>query len=106
MSEQYKKTVNEKLDYKFDFKPFTNGREGAKTDFLVSGETITSYILTVDTGITKDSDILEDTDTSILMWFSGGTINSTYKITCLVTTSDSRELERVMFITIVLPKKR
>ena len=106
MSKQFEKTANEELDFKFDFKPFSNGRDGAQTDYLQAGETIASYVLTVETGITKDSDAKADTDTTVLMWMSGGTLNDTYTITCLATTSEARVLERVINIKIVKARAR
>jgi len=106
VSKRFEKTANEVLDYKFDFKPFTNGRTGAETDFLQSGETISSYILTEETGITVDSDALADTNTTVLVWLSNGTLNNVYTVTCLATTSDGREIERVINVKIVKARAR
>jgi len=97
----FEKTVLEVLDYKFDFKPFSNGRKGAETDFLEAGETIESYTLTPETGITIDTDAKADTDTTVLVWYSGGTLNITYSVVCLAVTSEGRTLERVMRLKIV-----
>jgi len=59
------------LDYKFDWKAKTNG-SGA-TDWLAVGETISTYTVTADAGLTKASDSKTDTNTSVTAWLSGGT---------------------------------
>lgn len=80
------------LDYKFDWKAKTNGN--GDSDWLASGETISSYEVTVDTGITNESDAKTDSDTSITVWLSGGTDEVDYEIACKIVTSDSRTDER------------
>lgn len=97
------KTADEVLDYKFDFAPLTNSRTDAESNYLESGETISSFTITEETGITIDSSSLADTNTSVLVWVSGGTLNSNYDITCDAVTSNSRTVERAMNIRIVTP---
>ncbi len=80
------------LDYKFDWKALTNGN--GETDWLASGETISTYEITADTGITVDSDAKTDTDTSITFWLSGGTAEVDYEVACEIVTSASRTDER------------
>lgn len=89
------------LDFKFDFAPLTNGREGADSDWLGSGETISTHTVTVDTGITKDSDSITDSNTSVTVWLSGGTVGQKYRVNCKIVTSDGREEERSMMIKVV-----
>lgn len=75
------------LDYKFDW-----------SDWLASGETISTRTITPETGITVDSDSITDTSTSVTVWLSGGTAGNVYDVACLITTSDSRTDERTMKI--------
>ena len=84
------------LDYKFDWAASTNGN--GSTDWLASGETISSHTITVDTGITKDSSSLTDTNTSVTVWLSGGTAGTDYNVACKIVTSASRTDERTIRI--------
>ena len=86
------------LDYKFDFAALTNG--SGDSDWLASGETISSYEVTVDDGLTLDSDSLANSDTSVVAWLSGGTAGSNYKVTCAITTSEGRTDELTMVIKV------
>ena len=80
------------LDYKFDWKALTNGN--GDSDWLASGETISTFTVAVDTGITKDSAAKADTNTSIVIWLSGGTDEVDYEVACEIVTSASRTDER------------
>ena len=64
------------LDWKFDW-----------TSWLSTSETITSYTMTVDAGLTKDSASITDSGKSVTVWLSGGTVNTRYVVSCLITTS-------------------
>jgi hypothetical protein len=75
------------LDYKFDW-----------SDWLASGETISTATITEESGITVDSDSLTDTNTSVTVWLSGGTAGTMYDVACLITTSASRTDERTIKI--------
>ena len=86
------------LDYKFDWKAETNGN--GDTDWLASGETISSRTVTVPDGITKDSDSLTDTNTSVTVGFSGGTAGNDYEVACKIATSASRTDERTIKIQV------
>jgi hypothetical protein len=88
------------LDYKFDWAPLTNGAEGGLSDWLASGETISTRTITVSTGLTKDSDSPTDTNTSITVWLSGGTVGQNYTVACEIVTSDSRTDERTITIKV------
>lgn len=82
------KTANEVLDYGFNW-----------SSELEVGETITSSTWSAETGITIESSSYTDTET--LVWLSGGTVNSTYKVTNLIVTSASpTEIERSFYIQI------
>ena len=86
------------LDYKFDWKALTNGSGG--TDWLDTDETISSKTVTVDSGITKESDASADTDTSVVVWLSGGTAGVDYEVACKIVTSASRTDERTIKIQV------
>ena len=74
------------LDYAFDW-----GEE-----WLESGEVINTHIVTVDTGITKDSS--SDTGSIVTIWLSGGTAGVNYNIACKIITSLNRTDERSITI--------
>lgn len=77
MSQIYILDPGDKLDYKFDWE-----------DWLGTGETISTYTVTVQTGLTKVSD--SKTDTLVTVWLSGGTARTIYSVTCQVTTNAGR----------------
>lgn len=84
------------LDYKFDWKSNSNGR--GFTDWLDAGETISSHTITAATGITLDSSELADTNTSVIVWLSGGTAGTSYTVACKIVTSAGRTDERTITI--------
>lgn len=86
------------LDYCFDWKAETNGT--GESDWLASGETISSHSVTVESGLTKDSDAATDTNTSVTVWLSGGTDGDDYTVTCQITTSAGRTDERSVTIKV------
>ena len=86
------------LDYKFDWKADTNGN--GTSDWLQSGETLSSHTIDADSGITVDSSALSDTNTSVTVWLSGGTAGTDYAVRCEVVTSASRTDERTMMIAV------
>jgi hypothetical protein len=69
------------LDYVFDWSPW-----------LGDGETISSHVVTVGSGITKDSD--SESSGVVTIWLSGGTHGSDYLVACKIVTSMSRTDER------------
>ena len=84
------------LDYKFDWAASTNGT--GSSDWLASGETISSHTIDADTGITVDSSAETDSDTSVTVWLSGGTAGTEYSVRCEIVTSASRTDERTIKI--------
>lgn len=88
----YVKDPAEVLDYKFDFNATSPG------PWLNDGETITTHTVTVEAGITKDSDTADST--SVTVWLSGGTAGTDYIVTCHVTTSAGRQAERSIRIIV------
>lgn len=94
----FTKDSNAVLDYKFDFAAATNG-SGA-TDYLAAGETISTATITAETGITVNSSAKSDNDTSVVVWLSGGTAGTDYKVTCRIVTSASRTDDRSVVIQV------
>lgn len=86
------------LDYKFDWKALTNG--SGESDWLAAAETISVRTVTVPTGLTKDSDSITDTATSVTVWLSGGTAGQEYAVTCHIETSAGRKDDRTVTIRV------
>ncbi len=85
LDNQYLKDPSAVLDYVFDW-----------TGWLATGETISSYTVTAQSGITLDSD--SATDDTVTVWLSGGTSGSRYRVSCKITTNAGRIDERSMII--------
>lgn len=71
------------------------------TDWLTGGEVITGTpLITIDAGLTKDSQ--SNTNSVVKVWLSGGTVGTTYKVSCRITTNSSpaRTDERSLLIRI------
>ena len=75
------------LDWAFDW-----------SRWLADGETISSVTVTVDAGLTKDSQ--STTTTKVTVWLSGGTLGVTYKVACRVVTNQGRTDERTIGIRV------
>lgn len=90
------------VDYLFDFAPLTNGRDPLGTDWLGAGETIQSFNVSVPAGLTLDSSVAADSNTSVRAWLSGGTAGETYTVTCRITTNNTpaRIEDRSISITV------
>lgn len=98
MPDRFEKDPAGVLDYVFDFAPLTNGR--GDTDWLASGDTISSKTVTAETGLTVDSSSITDSGTSVTAWLSGGTAGSVYRVTCQIVTAGGRTDERSIAIKI------
>ena len=85
MAQIFVKDPDATLDYAFDW-----------SSWLATGETISSHTVTVDTGITKDSD--SEASGIVRVWLSGGTDDITYDVACEIVTSAGRTDERTMAI--------
>jgi len=88
MATSFTKDPEAVLDYTFDW-----------SDWLATGETISSYTVTVPTGITKDSD--SQADGVVTVWLSGGTAGTNYRVECKIVTSAGRTDERSIWIKAV-----
>lgn len=76
------------LDYTFDW-----------TEWLQESETISIYVITIDAGITKESD--NENEGKVIVWLSGGAVGETYNIACKITTDLDRTDERTVEIIMV-----
>ena len=97
-SDTFIKDPDAVLDYKFDWKALTNG--SGTSDWLAAAETIASYTIDEDTGITVDSSSRTDANTSVTVWLSGGTAGTDYAVRCEIVTNASRTDERTMMIAV------
>lgn len=75
------------LDYVFNW-----------ADWLAAGETISTSSITVESGITKNSE--SNTTTTATVWLSGGTEGNRYRITSRVTTSQGRTDDRSAIVRV------
>lgn len=87
MAQTFVKDIDAVLDYKFDW-----------SEWLADSETISTHTVTVDTGLTKDSDEITDTNTSVTVWLSGGTAGQKYKVNCEIVTNQDRTDQRTIVI--------
>jgi hypothetical protein len=99
----YIKDPDATLDYKFDWKPLTNG--SGNSDWLVSGETITAATITISpsvavTGLIKDIQSITDTFTTVTVWLSAGTDYVDYTVACKIVTNGGRTDERTITICV------
>jgi hypothetical protein len=85
MTNVFTKDPDAILDYQWDW-----------SEWLATGETITTAVITVPTGLTLDSQ--DDTTTTITAWLSGGTVGDGYQVTCEITTSASRTDDRSIYL--------
>lgn len=92
------KDPDDVMDYSYDFKPLTNGRAGAISDYLEEDETISSQTITAEAGITVDSD--SEQDGNVTVWLSGGTAGQKYLVTCKIVTSKSRTKNKSIIIEV------
>lgn len=85
------KDPDAKLDYIFDWTTWLDAIP----------DTIQSHVVTVDSGITKESDTLAGK--KVTVWLSGGTVGEAYKVSCRITTANNptRIEERTMIIKVV-----
>lgn len=83
----YDKDPEAKLDYSIDW-----------SDWLETGDEISTSTWTVPSGITKDSDSKSTQITTI--WLSGGTDGEDYDLTNHIVTTDGREDDRTITIRV------
>ena len=83
------KDPNAVLDYGFNW---------LALGWLATGETISSHVVTVEAGLTKDS--YSESAGIVTFWLSGGTAGVQYLVSCLITTSLGRTDERSRMIMV------
>jgi len=98
MADTFIKDPDAVLDYKFDWKALTNG--SGTSDWLATAETINTFTIDADSGITVNSSAKSDADTSVTVWLSGGTAGTDYAVRCEIVTSLTRTDERTMTIQV------
>jgi len=98
MADTFIKDPDAVLDYKFDWKALTNG--SGTSDWLATAETISTFTIDADSGITVNSSAKSDADTSVTVWLSGGTAGTDYAVRCEIVTSLTRTDERTMTIQV------
>ena len=64
----------------------------------LDGDTISSSVWDVDTGLTEDSE--SETSSVATVWLSGGTDNEIYQVTNQIVTAGGRTAERSFRLTI------
>lgn len=75
------------LDFGFDW-----------SEWLDTGESIVSYVLTAGSGLSVVSS--GSTSASVIAWLSSGSAGSRYPVACQITTSASRIDERTIKIDV------
>ena len=92
------KAPNEVLDYPVDW-----AADAPIGPWLSSGETISSVLVSADTGITVQSSSLSPLGnaTKVIVWLAGGTIGTTYTVTVKIVTSAARTAERSFRVRVV-----
>jgi len=96
---KFQKDIEEVLDYALDLKPLTHGVTGAESDYLVTGETISSHTVSADYGLTISSS--SESDGIITIWTSGGTFGRKYLVTVKFITSAGRTGRRTFEIEMI-----
>lgn len=86
---RYTKDPDAKLDYAIDW-----------TAWLVDGDTLTAATWTVPTGITQATPAPSVAANKATIWLSGGTVGTSYLITCHGTTAQGREDDRSITILV------
>ena len=71
--------------------------------YLMSGETIASYTIEAETGLTIVSDSLTSPDVSYRISATGDNADSLVKVTIVATTDDSRVTTRIINFTLIDP---
>ena len=69
------------------------------TEWLDTGDTLSTHTITAQTGITVDSDAIA-ANTKVNITLSGGTANKDYIVECLITTANGLTDERSMRIPV------
>lgn len=98
MSQLVLKDPDAVLDYRFDAKAQTNGT--GNEDFLTGSDTIASFSITAEAGLTVDSSSKVDDDTAVIAWLSGGTLGQAYLVNCRINSSAGRTQDKTIRVRI------
>lgn len=98
MADSFLKDPSAVLDYRFDWAALTNGT--GESDWLASGETISTSTVTAASGLTVDSSSIVSSSTAVIAWLSGGTAGQSYTVTNRVVTSGGRTDERTITVKV------
>jgi hypothetical protein len=90
--EKFWKDPDAILDYVVDWNDATD-------PWLEAGETISSYTVTVASGLTLVAD--SELDGRVTVWLSGGTVGNAYTVTVHIVSSVGREDDRSFRVVIV-----
>lgn len=74
------------LDYEFDWAAW------------LGTDTIASHTVTAATGLTVESSTA--TTTAVTAWLSGGSVGTSYAVTCHIVTAAGREDDRTVTVTV------
>ena len=102
MTVTYAKDPQAVLDYAFDWKYATSAARAAAATpdgWLASGETISSYTVTLQSGLTAGTHT--NADGVVTAWVSGGTAGSYYTVACRIVTSQGRTDERSIRLHVI-----
>ena len=89
MAQVFIKDSDADLDYKFDWNDDSD-------PWLATGETISSHVITAETGITAYND--SEADGTVKIWVKEGTAEGNYTIACRIVTNAARTDERTIII--------
>jgi hypothetical protein len=89
MANKFIKDPESVLDYVFDW-----------SSWLASGETISSFTITVPTGLTEGTGATASSQAAgkVTIWLSSGTDGTEYAVECKIVTSSGRTDERTIWI--------
>lgn len=88
--------IEEVLDFEVNLRPLTNSIEGAKSDWLEAGETITAYSASASNGVTVDD--VDESSGVITVWLSGLDSGMTSLVTVKFSTSLGRTGRRSFMV--------
>jgi len=77
------------LDYTFDWTAWLDD----------VADSIATRVANADAGIAVDSSAIAGK--KVIIWLSGGTVGTTYRVECKITTAGGRTDERSIFIKVV-----
>lgn len=90
--ETFVKDPQEVLDYGFDW-------NDTDDPWLETGDTVSTSTWSIQpAGLTEDSN--SKTDTTTMIWLSGGTVGSKYKVSNRIVTADGRTAERSFYVKV------